>query len=113
MMWLPSRLLGTLTGILLMYGASLAISYRLMKLTKTYSDGKLADWTFLVFLWIAGFTGFWLEVAVMLNLDSLLNHIIFLFHTVISMELVLLFAFSKFAHAVYRPCALFLHFYEN
>ena len=112
-MWFPSRLLGTLTGIILMYGASLAIAYRLMKLTKSYSDGKLADWIFLLFLWIAGFTGFWLEVAVMLNLDTFLNHIIFLFHTVISMELVLLFAFSKFAHTVYRPLALYLYFYHK
>ena len=113
MMWLPSRLLGTLTGILLMYGASIAITYRLMKLTKTYSDGKLADWFFLVFLWIAGFTGFWLELAVIVNADTQLNQIIFLIHTVISMELVLLFAFSKFAHAVYRPLALYLYFYHT
>jgi len=112
-MWLPSRLLGTLTGILLMYGASIAITYRLMKLTKTYSDGKLADWFFLVFLWIAGFTGFWLELAVIVNADTQLNQIIFLIHTVISMELVLLFAFSKFAHAVYRPLALYLYFYHT
>jgi ferredoxin len=111
-MWLPSRILGTLTGILLMYGTSLAIAYRLMRITKTYSDGKLADWTFLIFLWFAGFTGFWLELAVMLQADTMLNHIIFLVHTVISMELVLLFVFSKFAHAVYRPCALFLYFYH-
>jgi ferredoxin len=112
MMWLPSRLLGTVTGLMLMYGTSLAIAYRLMRLTKTYSDSKLTDWTFLVFLWISGLTGFWLEFAVMVNADTLLNQVVFLIHTVISMELVLLFAFSKFAHAVYRPVALYLYFYR-
>jgi hypothetical protein len=29
------------------------------------------------------------------------------------MELVLLFAFSKFAHAAYRPLALFFYFRDN
>jgi ferredoxin len=108
--WWPSRILGTLAGILLVFGTSMAISYRLRKLTKSYSETRLADRVFLWFLWIAGVTGFWLEVSVALQANHILNHIIFLVHTVISMELVLLFSFSKFAHAVYRPLALFFYF---
>jgi ferredoxin len=108
--WLPSRILGTLAGLFLMYGTSFAIVYRMKQVTKAYSKTKLADWTFLIFLWLAGFTGFWLEVSVSFSADYPINHIIFLIHTVISMELVLLFAFSKFAHAFYRPVALFFHY---
>jgi len=108
--WWPSRILGTIAGICMIYGATLAINYRLKKITKTFSKTHLADWIFLFFLWIAGVTGFWLEVSVAISANNLVNHIIFLIHTVISMELVLLFAFSKFAHAVYRPLALFFHF---
>ena len=108
--WWPSRILGTLAGILMVYGSSQAINYRLKKLTKIYSETRLADWTFLWFLWIAGITGFWLEVSVALGIASIVDHLVFFLHTVISMELVLLFAFSKFAHAVYRPVALFFYF---
>jgi ABC-type multidrug transport system fused ATPase/permease subunit len=108
--WLPSRIIGTIAGILMVYGTSLAIYYRLNKVTRSYENTYLADWLLLIFLWIAGITGFWLEVAVGIEANILLNQIIFLVHTIISMELVLLFAFSKFAHAMYRPLALFFHF---
>jgi ferredoxin len=111
--WWPSRILGTFAGILLIYGTSLAISYRINRVTKAYSETRLADWVFLWFLWIAGITGFWLEISVALTMNILVNHVVFLLHTVISMELVLLFAFSKFAHAVYRPLALYFYFRNN
>ncbi|MDP4281589.1 MAG: 4Fe-4S dicluster domain-containing protein [Bacteroidota bacterium] len=111
--WWPSRVLGTLTGILLVYGTSLALYYRIVRITKTYSETRLADWTFLGFLWIAGITGFWLELAVTFSAANNLNLVVFTIHTIISMELVLLFAFSKFAHAVYRPLALYYYFHSN
>jgi hypothetical protein len=108
--WWPSRIIGTLAGIFLVYGTSMAIRYRLKKVTFAYRETRLADWLFLWFLWIAGVTGFWLEISVAFGADLLVNHLVFLLHTIISMELVLLFAFSKFAHAVYRPLALFFYF---
>ena len=104
--WLPSRILGTITGAMLVYGTSVALIYRLKKVTKTYADTKLADWMFLAFLWFAGITGFWLEFAVTFDITGFFNQIVMIFHVIISMELVLLFAFSKFAHAFYRPIAL-------
>ena len=111
--WWPSRILGTVCGLFLVYGTTLAIRYRIKKVTKSYSETRLADWMFLCSLWIAGLTGFWLEVSVAFSADYLLNHIIFLIHTIISMELVLLFSFSKFAHAFYRPLALFFYFRQS
>jgi ferredoxin len=108
--WWPSRILGTLAGLVMIYGTSTAIGYHIRKVTKAYSETRLADWIFLWLLWIAGITGFWLEVSVAFGADNLLNHCIFLIHTVVSMELVLMFAFSKFAHVVYRPLALFFYF---
>jgi ferredoxin len=109
--WLPSRILGTAAGLLMIYGTSFAMYYRMKKITRSYSETRLSDWMLLSFLWIAGFTGFWLEVSVGFASDNVLNQIIFMLHTIVSMELVLLFAFSKFAHAMYRPLALF--FYNN
>jgi hypothetical protein len=111
--WLPSRILGTVAGLMMMYGASLAIYYRLTKPTHFYAKSTLADWFFLAFIWLAGFTGFWLEAAVTFHADSLMNQVMFIVHTVISMELVLLLIFSKFAHAVYRPVALFMHYLQT
>jgi len=108
--WLPSRILGTVTGLMMMYGASLAIIYRLVKPTHFYAKSNIADWVFLIFIWFAGFTGFWLEVAVAIDADNKMNQVVFIVHTVVSMELILLLIFSKFAHAVYRPVALFLHY---
>jgi ABC-type multidrug transport system fused ATPase/permease subunit len=112
-MWWPSRILGTVAGLFLAYGTSLSIYYRLKKVTKAFSETRLADWIFLWFLWIAGITGFWLGISVAFQADFLFNHVVFLIHTILSMELVLLFAFSKFAHAVYRPMALFFYFQES
>ncbi len=111
--WLPSRLLGTVAGLMMMYGASLAVYYRLKKPTHFYARSSAADWSFLLFIWFAGFTGFWLEAAVTFNLNSVLNQVVFIIHTVISMELVLLLIFSKFAHALYRPAALFIHYMQE
>ncbi|MGE5423782.1 MAG: 4Fe-4S dicluster domain-containing protein [Syntrophothermus sp.] len=109
--WWPGRILGTIAGLFMVYGTSMAIFYRKNKVTETYSRTRMADWVFLWFLWIAGITGFWLEVAVAFSAESFFNHLIFLIHTIISMELVLLFSFSKFAHALYRPIALY--FFSN
>lgn len=109
--WLPTRLLGTVTGVLMMYGATLALWFRIKKVNKNYSSSTMADWWLLIFLWIAGFTGFWLVAVVTFQgAESNIHHIMFLIHTVVSMELVVLFAFSKFAHAIYRPLALYMHF---
>ena len=107
--WWPSRILGTIAGIFMLYGASMALFYRYKKITDAYAHTKLADWVFLWFLWLAGITGFWMEIAVMAHLTGDANQVVFVIHTIISMELVLLFVFSKFAHAIYRPVALFVN----
>ena len=108
--WWPTRILGTVAGLLLMYGATLAMWYRLSKVTKVYEKSKLSDWIFLGFVWLTGFTGFWLEIAVFARDHSYLTHIVLLVHVVCAAEMFLLFAFSKFAHAVYRPIALYNYY---
>jgi quinone-modifying oxidoreductase, subunit QmoC len=107
--WLPSRILGTGAGLLLMYGATIAFIRRLTKSEKNTEHSRFSDWLFIVFLWGLGFTGFWLMVSVYLSDNNLVSQIVLLIHTVMAMELLLLFAFSKFAHVLYRPLALFFH----
>jgi ferredoxin len=108
-LWWPTRLLGTLAGLLLMYGTSVAIAERYRKPDKYASHSLLSDWLFLWLLWLSGLTGFVLEVALYLPSMSTWGYIVFLIHVVFAMDLVVLLPFTKFAHAIYRPLALLIH----
>jgi hypothetical protein len=108
-LWWPTRLLGTVAGLFLMYGTSLAIIERYRKPDKCASHSLLSDWLFLWLLWVAGLTGFVLEAALYLPAMSTWGYIVFLVHVVFAMELIVLLPFTKFAHSVYRPIALLIH----
>ena len=105
--WYPVRLLGTVAGVMLVYGASLMILDRLRASSSSVARSTTADWTLLALLWITGVTGFGLELALYLPEPPPWGYWAFLFHVAIAMELVLLAPFMKLAHAVYRPVALF------
>ncbi len=105
--WYPVRLLGTAAGLMLIYGTSALILRRLRGADRSVDHSTPADWTFLVLLWITGVTGFAIELALYLPGAPTWGYWVFLFHVAVAMELVLLAPFMKFAHAVYRPVALF------
>jgi ferredoxin len=108
-LWWPGRLLGTVAGLLMMYGTSLALVARYRKPDKYASHSLLSDWLFLWLLWLAGLTGFILEAALYLPTMSAWGYTVFLVHVVVAMEVIVLLPFTKFAHSVYRPLALFVH----
>ncbi len=103
--WSPARLLGTVAGALLVYGTTVAVIQRLRKTDKYTSHSLLSDWLFLAFLWAIGLTGFILEVADYATLSSWVG-VVFLVHIALAMELILLLPFTKLAHIVYRPLAI-------
>jgi ferredoxin len=105
--WYPVRLLGTLAGLLLVYGASMLIVQRFRAVERSVRHSTAADWTFLALIWITGVTGFAIEIALYLPSPPAWGYWVFLFHVAVAMELVLLAPFMKLAHAVYRPVALF------
>jgi ferredoxin len=105
--WYPVRLLGTVAGLMLVYGTSVMILDRVRAATSSVARSSTADWTLLALLWITGVTGFGLELALYLPEPPAWGYWVFLFHVAIAMELVLLAPFMKLAHAVYRPVALF------
>ncbi len=105
--WYPVRLLGTIAGILLVYGATMLIVQRVRGQERSIRHSTTADWTFLALIWITGVTGFALEVALYLPSAPAWGYWVFLFHVAVAMELVILAPFMKLAHAVYRPVALF------
>jgi ferredoxin len=105
--WYPVRLLGTVAGIMLVYGTTVMIVDRLRASRSSVARSAAADWTLLALLWITGVTGFVLELALYLPEPPTWGYWFFLFHVAVAMELVLLAPFMKLAHAVYRPVALF------
>jgi ferredoxin len=106
-LWYPVRLLGTLAGVLLVYGTTVLIIDRYRRADRSRLTSTSADWTLLVLLWITGVTGFVLELGLYLPTAPAWGYWVFLFHVAVAMELVLLAPFMKLAHAVYRPVALF------
>lgn len=107
--WYPVRLLGTIAGIAMVYGVSILILNRLRKANKGVKESKASDWMFLVMLWVVGVTGFLLELSLYLPHAPSWGYWVFLFHVSVAMELMLLLPFIKFAHAIYRPVALFFY----
>ncbi len=107
--WYPVRLLGTLAGIAMVYGVSMLIVNRLLRSNRAAKESKPSDWMFLVMLWVVGFSGFLIEIALYLPHAPSWGYWVFLFHVSVAMELMLLLPFIKFAHAIYRPVALFFY----
>jgi ferredoxin len=104
--WYPVRLLGTLAGAALIYGTSVLIVRRLRKSDRSSQHSTTSDWSFLLLLWVAGMTGFVLELALYLPQAPAWGYPMFLVHVGVAMALVLLVPFGKFAHVLYRPIAL-------
>jgi nitrate reductase gamma subunit/NAD-dependent dihydropyrimidine dehydrogenase PreA subunit len=105
-LWHPTRLLGTLAGLLVVFGTTRALVSRIKKPDKYSSHSLLSDWLFLWLLLVGTVTGFLVEVALYLPRGMVWGYVVFLAHVILGMEIVLLFPFTKFAHAVYRPVAL-------
>jgi ferredoxin len=107
--WYPTRLLGTIAGLFLIYGVTVAIINRLRKKDEASTHSTPSDWSFLVLMWLAGMTGFVLEVSIYLPHPYAWSYWMLLAHLVIVGELLILAPFTKFAHALYRTIALYAH----
>ncbi len=107
-LYYPIRLLGTISGILLIYGTTLAVIFRLMKKDSSREHSQFSDWFFLFLLWATGITGFVVEL-----LDYLPYHDSFFWalvvHVVFAADLIIFAPFSKFAHMIYRTYAVWIY----
>jgi len=108
-LWHPVRLLGTIAGLFLVYGTSLAIFNRLRKSDETTAYSSISDWSFLALLWLTGVSGFALEIALYLPQPAIWAYWTLLGHITVAVELLLLLPFTKFAHAMYRTLAIYIH----
>jgi len=108
-LWYPTRLLGTLAGLSLVYGVSMFMVNRVRQVNRAAKVSTASDWLLLVLLWITGASGFFIEMALYLPNPPAWGYWVFLFHVAVAMELMLLLPFTKFAHTIYRPLALFFY----
>jgi len=111
-LWYPTRLIGTLSGLLFMYGVSVLLYKRWRAVDKAHSFSLPSDWIFLTLLWFSGMTGFIIEIALYLPGAPRWGYWMFIFHVAVSMTLLLLLSFTKFAHAIYRTVALYIQALE-
>jgi ferredoxin len=110
----PVRLLGIVSGILLMVGVTRASYNRLRKSSRYSSHSLICDWVFLFNLFFIGLTGFLITATYYItNIPAEWAYWLFVVHMIFVIELVLLAPFGKMAHVWYRSFALWIHYGLN
>lgn len=108
-LYYPMRLLGTVSGLLLMYGTTLSMVNRVKKQDTASTHSHASDWILLIVLWLLGLTGFMLEMADYAWLPATLGYDALVIHVALALDLFVLLPISKFAHMIYRTVAIFLY----
>ncbi|MHA1973617.1 MAG: 4Fe-4S dicluster domain-containing protein [Candidatus Hodarchaeales archaeon] len=107
----PVRILGIVSGILLMIGVSV-MGYNRYKKTSRYTTHSLTcDWVFLLHLFLVGLTGFLITITYYIpQIPPVLAYWFFAIHMIVVIELIILAPFGKLAHVWYRSFALWIHY---
>jgi len=101
------RILGILSGVLLIYG-SLYFIYKRLEKKETYAKyGHFSDWLFLILLFMTGLTGFLIDIFLYTGM-AFATYITYAIHLMFTFDLLITAPFTKFAHAIFRPFALYL-----
>lgn len=101
------RILGIVAGLVMMYGATYFMYKRLRKDEVFSTFSHFSDWILLILLFFGGLTGFLIDVFFYAGL-ALATYATLLVHIVLAFDLLITLPFTKFAHAVYRPFALWI-----
>jgi hypothetical protein len=103
----PVRLLGTLSGLILCYGTLAMIGGRLRKSEASTENTLFTDWVFLILLFFAGLSGFVLEALSYGSTASFTGYALGA-HLIVVFEVLIMAPFTKFAHVLYRPLAIWM-----
>ena len=103
----PVRLLGTASGVLLSYGTLVMIASRVGKVDVSMQRTQFTDWVFLALLFLTGVSGFVLEASTYGSSGGLIDYALAI-HLVVVFELLIMAPFTKFAHVIYRPFAIWM-----
>jgi len=98
---------GSVSGVAMLYGSLYFIIARLKKKEFYSMYSYHTDWVFLILLFLAGVTGFLLTIFIKANMP-MPSYITFATHLIIVFDLLVSAPFTKFAHAIYRPLALWI-----
>ena len=99
--------LGVIGGVLVVIGSGYFAIMRTEKGDYYASYSDFIDWTFLILIFLAGLTGFLLDLGMIINSPPF-TYWTFAIHLVIVFDLIITAPFSKFAHLVYRPMSLWI-----
>jgi ferredoxin/glycerol uptake facilitator-like aquaporin len=111
--YIISRPLGIIGGLVMLYGLVVFTWKRMNKATPSTEETTFADWWLLFFLIVLDITGFILLAIVTFGIEGAFSEATIILHSVMAMELVLLFGMTKIGHAVFRPMALFFHLFSE
>jgi len=100
-------IIGSISGVVLLYGAIYFIVARLVKGEAYSKFSHHSDWMFLLLLFLSVVTGFLLTLFRYINAPAL-SYITFTIHLIVVFDLLLTAPFTKFAHSIYRPLALWM-----
>jgi heterodisulfide reductase subunit C len=100
-------LLGSVFGILTFIGGSYFFYLRITRRKESAKYSHHSDWIFLLLILLAVLSGFVMVIFKFADLPRA-GYIAFAVHLVFVFNLLVSLPFTKFAHAVYRPLALFL-----
>jgi ferredoxin/nitrate reductase gamma subunit len=95
---------------LILLGATLWIMQdRRKKKDQIHKQSDLADWLFVILLFLTGLSGILLHLARLLNL-AMPTYLLYMVHLMIAVPmLVVEVPFGKWSHLFYRPLAVYLH----
>ena len=102
-----SLVVGSLSGVACSLGLGYYIYLRLAKKTAVGKYSHPSDWAFLLLLVLSVLSGFFIVGFRFLGLP-MAAYATAVFHLVVVFDLLVTFPFSKFAHVIYRPMALWL-----
>ena len=110
--WLPlprwvSFLVGSISGGVTLLGLAYYFYLRFSRKTTYGKYSHHSDWVFLILLALAVLSGFVMVALRLLNLP-LTAYFAFAAHLVIVFNVMISFPFTKFAHVIYRPVALWI-----
>lgn len=103
----PWRLLGYYATFAILYGTTYAFIGRIKKKKAQYKNSQPTDWTFLVLLHLTALTGIFVHFGRLLDWP-LTTYTVYVVHMMVAVPmLVLEVPFTKWAHLMFRPVALF------
>ena len=111
--YIVARPIGIIGGLVMLYGLLVFTRKRLRKETPGTAKTTFADAWLLAFLIVLDLTGFVLLAIVSFRIEGVFSDVVLLLHSVLAMEMVLLFTLSKLGHALFRPMALFIRSLEE